>query len=171
MTFLDDSYLSLSYDYLPRISELSQNTSSSQFLYKTDSCEFSFSRIVFLFRVSNPDRAFNFISYILTFFAASDGVVNKNLVEHFYQEVQIPKARAFYSFQIMMENVHSETYSLLINTIIKDGDDCDCLLKSLDTIFCIQAKATWALRWIHQSDISFALHLIVFAAVEGIFSS
>lgn len=116
----------------------------------------------------NADERY-FISHILAFFAASDGIVNENLAINFLQEVQYPEARCFYGFQIMIENIHSEMYSLLIDTYIKDGVEKDRLLRAVDTIPCVQKKAEWALRWIEKG--SFAERLIAFAAVEGIFFS
>lgn len=110
-----------------------------------------------------------FISHVLAFFAASDGIVNENLAINFIQEVQYAEARCFYGFQIMIENIHSEMYSLLIDTYIKDPKEKDHLLRAIDTIDCVQKKAHWALRWI-ESD-NFAERLIAFAAVEGIFFS
>ncbi|QPC78750.1 hypothetical protein HYE68_009502 [Fusarium pseudograminearum] len=112
-----------------------------------------------------------FISHILAFFAASDGIVNENLVERFSGEVQIPEARCFYGFQIMMENIHSETYSLLIDTYIKDPAQRTYLFNAVDTIPCIRKKADWAIRWIQDKNSSFAQRLVAFAAVEGIFFS
>ncbi|THV08664.1 hypothetical protein K435DRAFT_825085 [Dendrothele bispora CBS 962.96] len=105
-----------------------------------------------------------FISHILAFFAASD-------VERFSNEVQIAEARSFYGFQIMMENVHSETYSLLIDTYIKDLDQRQYLFDAVETIPCVKRKAEWALRWISDKETTFAERLIAFAAVEGIFFS
>lgn len=116
----------------------------------------------------NDEERF-FISHILAFFAASDGIVNENLAINFLQEVQYPEARCFYGFQIMIENIHSEMYSLLIDTYIKDNTQKDHLLRAVDTIPCVQRKAEWALRWIGKG--SFAERLIAFAAVEGIFFS
>ncbi len=110
-----------------------------------------------------------FIKHVLAFFAASDGIVNENLAVHFLQEVQYAEARCFYGFQVMIENIHSEMYSLLIDTYIKDGVEKDKLLRAIDTVPCIGKKADWALRWISQG--SFAERLIAFAAVEGIFFS
>ncbi|KAK3179569.1 Ribonucleotide-diphosphate reductase (RNR), small subunit [Lecanicillium sp. MT-2017a] len=118
----------------------------------------------------NDDEKY-FISHILAFFAASDGIVNENLVERFSGEVQVPEARCFYGFQIMMENIHSETYSLLIDTYIKEQAQRTYLFNAIDTIPCIRKKADWALRWIADKDSSFAQRLIAFAAVEGIFFS
>ncbi|SPJ73670.1 probable small subunit of ribonucleotide reductase [Fusarium torulosum] len=112
-----------------------------------------------------------FISHILAFFAASDGIVNENLVERFSGEVQIPEARCFYGFQIMMENIHSETYSLLIDTYIKEPAQRTYLFNAVDTIPCIRKKADWAIRWIQDKDSTFAQRLVAFAAVEGIFFS
>lgn len=113
----------------------------------------------------------HFISHVLAFFAASDGIVNENLVERFSSEVQIAEARSFYGFQIMMENVHSETYSLLIDTYIKDPEERRNLFEAVETIPCIKRKADWALRWISDKRSSFGERLVAFAAVEGIFFS
>ncbi|KAL1880491.1 hypothetical protein VTK73DRAFT_5878 [Phialemonium thermophilum] len=118
----------------------------------------------------NDDEKF-FVSHILAFFAASDGIVNENLVERFSGEVQIPEARCFYGFQIMMENIHSETYSLLIDTYIKEPAQRTHLFNAIDTIPCIRRKADWALRWITDKKSTFAQRLVAFAAVEGIFFS
>ncbi|CDO68703.1 hypothetical protein BN946_scf184652.g30 [Trametes cinnabarina] len=113
----------------------------------------------------------HFISYVLAFFAASDGIVNENLVERFSNEVQAAEARCFYGFQIMIENVHSETYSLLIDTYIKDPAERAFLFDAIDTIPCIRKKADWALRWIEDERSVFAERLVAFAAVEGVFFS
>jgi ribonucleoside-diphosphate reductase beta chain len=115
------------------------------------------------------DEEKHFIKHVLAFFAASDGIVNENLAENFLQEVQYPEARFFYGFQVMMENIHSETYSLLIDTYIKDEKEKDKLFHAMETLDCVKKKAEWALKWI-ESD-SFAERLIAFAAVEGIFFS
>ena len=111
----------------------------------------------------------HFIKHVLAFFAASDGIVNENLAENFVNEVQYTEAKMFYGFQIMMENIHSETYSLLIDSYIKDKDEQNVLFNAIDTIPAIQKKAEWALKWI-ESD-SFVERLVAFAAVEGIFFS
>ncbi len=111
----------------------------------------------------------HFIKMILAFFAASDGIVNENLAENFLKEVQYPEAKSFYGFQIAMENVHSETYSLLIDTYIKDSVEKDKLFHAIDNFPSIMKKADWALKWINSE--SFAERLIAFAAVEGIFFS
>ncbi|WP_026715454.1 ribonucleotide-diphosphate reductase subunit beta [Flavobacterium daejeonense] len=116
----------------------------------------------------NSDEKY-FIKHILAFFAASDGIVNENLAENFVNEVQYPEAKFFYGFQIMMENIHSETYSLLIDTYVKDEKEKDELFNALEVFPAIRKKADWALKWI-ESD-SFAERLIAFAAVEGIFFS
>ena len=116
----------------------------------------------------NDDEKY-FIKHILAFFAASDGIVNENLAENFVNEVQYTEAKFFYGFQIMMENIHSETYSLLIDSYIKDPEDRDRLFNALENFPAIQKKADWALRWIESP--SFAERLIAFAAVEGIFFS
>ena len=139
----------------------------------------------------NDDERF-FISHVLAFFAASDGIVNENLVERFSGEVQIPEARCFYGFQIMMENIHSETYSLLIDTYISEPRQRTYLFNAIDNsesmplarvlarvadhglcspVPCIRKKADWALRWIADQDSTFASRLVAFAAVEGIFFS
>ncbi|NNE26331.1 MAG: ribonucleoside-diphosphate reductase [Saprospiraceae bacterium] len=111
----------------------------------------------------------HFIKHVLAFFAASDGIVNENLAENMVNEVQYTEAKFFYGFQIMMENIHSETYSLLIDTYIKDTKEKDYLLNAIENLECVKKKAEWALRWI--DDASFAERLIAFAAVEGIFFS
>lgn len=111
----------------------------------------------------------HFVKHVLAFFAASDGIVNENLAVNFMNEVQYPEARCFYGFQIMMENIHSETYSLLIDTYIKDPIDKDYLFNALENMPCVSKKGEWALRWIDNG--SFAERLVAFAAVEGIFFS
>lgn len=116
----------------------------------------------------NDDERY-FIKNVLAFFAASDGIVNENLAINFMREVQYPEARCFYGYQIMIENIHSETYSLLIDTYIKDPAEKDKLFHAIDTVPAVGRKADWALRWI--SNGSFAERLIAFAAVEGIFFS
>ena len=112
-----------------------------------------------------------FIKHILAFFAASDGIINENLGLRFMTEVQISEARAFYGFQIMMENIHSESYSLLIDTYIKDELEKDQLFNAIDTFSCIKKKAEWAMKWIDDKQSSFSTRLIAFACVEGIFFS
>jgi ribonucleoside-diphosphate reductase beta chain len=116
----------------------------------------------------NEDERY-FIKHVLAFFAASDGIVNENLAENFLAEVQYTEAKFFYGFQIAMENIHSETYSLLIDTYIKDDKEKAGLFNALDTMECVKKKADWALRWIDEG--SYAERLIAFAAVEGIFFS
>ncbi len=111
----------------------------------------------------------HFVSHVLAFFAASDGIVNENLAENFVSEVQYTEAKFFYGFQIAMENIHSEVYSLLIDTYIKDPQERNKLFNAIETLECVKKKAEWALRWIQQA--SFAERLIAFAAVEGIFFS
>lgn len=120
-------------------------------------------------RLTSNERYF--ISHILAFFAASDGIVNENLVERFSNEVQVPEARCFYGFQIMIENVHAETYSLLIDTLIKDANERQYLFDAIETIPAVKRKADWALRWISDKEATFATRLVAFAAVEGIFFS
>ncbi|XP_076678053.1 ribonucleoside-diphosphate reductase subunit M2 isoform X2 [Andrena cerasifolii] len=113
----------------------------------------------------------HFISHVLAFFAASDGIVNENLVERFSQEVQITEARCFYGFQVAMENVHSEMYSLLIDTYIADAKERDFLFNAIETLPCVAKKANWALNWINHDSATFPERVVAFAAVEGIFFS
>ena len=112
----------------------------------------------------------HFIKHVLAFFAASDGIVLENLSARFMTEVKIPEARCFYGFQIAIENIHSETYSMLIETYIRDSADKHFLFNAIDNIPCVKRKADWALKWITSND-SFAERLVAFAAVEGIFFS
>ncbi|MDG1709987.1 MAG: ribonucleotide-diphosphate reductase subunit beta [Schleiferiaceae bacterium] len=118
-------------------------------------------------KLSDDERYF--VKHILAFFAASDGIVNENLAENFVNEVQYTEAKFFYGFQIMMENIHSETYSLLIDTYVKDPSERNKLFNAIETFDAIKKKADWALKWIDSP--SFAERLIAFAAVEGIFFS
>ena len=118
-------------------------------------------------RLDDGER--HFISHVLAFFAASDGIVNENLAENFVAEVQYTEAKFFYGFQIAIENIHSEVYSLLIDTYVKDPAERARLFNAIETLACVKKKAEWALRWIEQA--SFAERLIAFAAVEGIFFS
>ena len=112
----------------------------------------------------------HFIKHVLAFFAASDGIVLENLAERFMAEVQVPEVRCFYGFQIAMENIHSETYSLLIDTYIQDKNEKNILFNAVDNFDVIREKAQWALKWIQSTD-SFAERIVAFAAVEGIFFS
>lgn len=116
------------------------------------------------------DNERHFIKHVLGFFAASDGIVNENLVVNFMQDVTIPEVRCFYGFQVAIENVHSEMYSLLIDTFIKDSEEKDKMFHAMDTLDCVKMKASWALKWIDSAP-SFAHRLVAFAAVEGIFFS
>lgn len=118
-------------------------------------------------KLSDNER--HFIKHVLAFFAASDGIVNENLAENFVSEVQYTEAKFFYGFQIMMENIHSETYSLLIDTYIKDKKEKDYLFNAIENLDCVKKKADWAMRWIEEG--SFAERIVAFAAVEGIFFS
>ena len=118
----------------------------------------------------NADEKY-FISMILAFFAASDGIVLENLASRFMNDVQLSEARAFYGFQIMMENVHSESYSLLIDTYIKDKEEKSKLFNAISNYPCIKKKSDWAQKWIHDNRSSFATRLVAFACVEGIFFS
>ena len=111
----------------------------------------------------------HFIKHVLAFFAASDGIVNENLAINFLNEVQYPEARCFYGFQIAIENIHAETYSLLIDTYIKDNKEKDFLFNAIENLPCVAKKADWALKWIENGN--FAQRLVAFAAVEGIFFS
>lgn len=120
-------------------------------------------------RLNDNER--HFISHVLAFFAASDGIVNENLLERFSSEVQAAEARCFYGFQIMIENIHSETYSLLIDTYIREPEQRDFLFNAIETIPVVKQKAEWALRWISDRRASFSERLVAFAAVEGIFFS
>ena len=113
----------------------------------------------------------HFIKHILAFFAGSDGIVLENLGKRFLSEIQIPEARCAYGFQLMMENVHSETYSLLIDKYIKNKNEKAYLFNAINTIECIQKKALWAIRWIEDDESNFATRLVAFACVEGIFFS
>jgi len=120
-------------------------------------------------RLKDDER--HFIKHVLAFFAASDGIVNENLVERFCQEVQVPEARCFYGFQIAMENIHSEMYSLLINTFVRDSAEQTRLFNAIETVPCVKKKADWALRYIAHETATYAERIIAFAAVEGIFFS
>jgi len=120
-------------------------------------------------RLTDNER--RFISHVLAFFAASHGIVNENLSSNFTTKVTSPEARCFYGFQIAVENIHSETYSLLIDTYIKDPAEKQHLLRAIETVPCVQRKAQWALKWCDTTTASFAERMIAFAAVEGIFFS
>ncbi len=111
----------------------------------------------------------HFVKHVLAFFAASDGIVNENLAENFLSEVQYTEAKFFYGFQVAIENIHSETYSLLIDSYIKDSAEKNYLFNAINTMSCVRRKADWALKWIEKG--SFAQRLVAFAAVEGIFFS
>lgn len=120
-------------------------------------------------RLTSNER--HFVSHVLAFFAASDGIVNENLAQNFATEIQSPEARCFYGFQIAVENIHSETYSLLIDTYIRDPAEKNHLLTAIDTVPCVRHKAIWALQWCDAEYASFAERCVAFAAVEGIFFS
>jgi ribonucleoside-diphosphate reductase subunit M2 len=121
--------------------------------------------------VKLSDNERYFIKHVLAFFASSDGIVNENLAKRFMSEVQVPEARCFYGFQIAIENVHAETYSLLIDTYVRDPDERRSLFNAIDTMPVVRQKAEWALRWIDDQSASFGERLVAFAAVEGIFFS
>ena len=113
----------------------------------------------------------HFIKHVLAFFASSDGIVNENLAMNFMKEIQWSEARCFYGFQIAMENIHGETYSLLIDTYIKDAEEKAKLFNAIETVPCVKKKAEWAMHWMNSEDANFASRLMAFAAVEGIFFS
>jgi len=120
-------------------------------------------------KLSNNER--HFIKHVLAFFAGSDGIVMENLVERFMSDIQIPEARNFYAYQVFIEGVHSETYSLLIDTYVTDKIEKDRLFRAIQTIPCVKKKAEWAIKWIQDERSSFATRLVAFAAVEGVFFS
>ena len=132
--------------------------------------EIDFSRDMADWDKLNQDEK-HFISMVLAFFAASDGIVLENLAGRFMNEVQLAEARAFYGFQIAMENIHSETYSLLIDSYIRDSAEKDKLFRAIEEFPCIKKKADWAIEWIGDNQSSFATRLVGFACVEGIFFS
>merc|ERR1712117_55998 len=113
----------------------------------------------------------DFVSHVLAFFAASDGIVNENIVERFMSEVQVPEARCFYGFQIAMENIHSEMYSLLIDTYVRDTAEREKLFNAIETIPAVKKKANWAMQWTGSESATFAERVIAYACVEGIFFS
>lgn len=120
-------------------------------------------------RLTHEER--HFIAHVLAFFTASDGIINENIIERFSNDVQVAEVRSFYGFQIMIKNVHSETYSLLIDTYIKDPSERNHLFDAIETKPCIKRKAEWALRWVSDTRSTFAERLVAFAAIEGIFFS
>ena len=120
-------------------------------------------------KLTHPER--HFLKFVLAFFAGSDGIVNDNLAARFMHEIVMPEARAFYAFQIAIESIHAETYSLLIDTYIKDSAECSMLFNAIDNIDCVAKKAKWAIKWIEDKEASFAQRLFAFACVEGIFFS
>merc|ERR1712176_887910 len=114
------------------------------------------------------DNERHFLKHVLAFFAASDGIVLENLLENFGLEVQLPEARCFYAFQAAMENIHSETYSLMIDTFVKDEEERTQLFAAMHTMECVKRKAEWAIKWMDQGTTApFAQRLVAFAAVEG----
>lgn len=129
--------------------------------------EVSLSRDLKDWATLNPDEK-HFIKYVLAFFAASDGIVNENLAEKFINEIQIPEARCFYGFQIAIENIHSEMYSLLIDTYVNDPEERNFLFNAIQNLPCVAKKAKWAMNWTASETATFAERLIAFAAVEGI---
>jgi ribonucleoside-diphosphate reductase subunit M2 len=137
--------------------------------WRTEEIDFSKDLVDWNEKLNNDERYF--ISMVLAFFAASDGIVTENLALRFMGDVQLAEARAFYGFQIAMESIHSETYSVMIDTYIKDQEQQKKLFSAIDNFPCIQKKATWARKWINDNRSSFAARLIAFAVVEGIFFS
>lgn len=117
------------------------------------------------------DKEQHFIKYSLAFFAASDGIVSENLALNFYDEVKLPEARCFYGFQTAMENIHSEVYSLLIDTYVRDTDEKSKLLNAANCVDAVKRKADWALKWLDKTKATFAERLVAFAVVEGVFFS
>ena len=117
------------------------------------------------------DNEKHFVKHVLAFFAGSDGIVMENLVERFMADIQIPEARNFYAYQIFIEGVHSETYSLLIDTYVTNLQEKNRLFRAIETIPCVKKKAEWAIKWINDQNSSFATRLVAFAAVEGVFFS
>ena len=113
----------------------------------------------------------HFLKHILAFFAGSDGIVMENLAQRFMQDIEIPEVRAFYSYQMFIEQIHSETYSLLLDTYIQQEEEKNRLFNAINTIPCVEKKAKWALKWIESQEATFPNRLIAFAAVEGIFFS
>ena len=132
--------------------------------------ELDFAQDIKDFAKLKPDEQ-RFIKMILAFFAGADGIVIENLAARFLREVQIPELRAFYAFQIAIENIHSETYSLMIKTLVQDPSEAGKLFRAIEDIPCIQAKADWARKWICSDTSTFAMRLVAFAVVEGIFFS
>ncbi len=137
--------------------------------WRTEEIDFSKDLVDWNEKLNNDERYF--ISMVLAFFAASDGIVTENLAIRFMGDVQLAEARAFYGFQIAMENIHSQTYSVMIDTYIKDADQQHKLFNALENFPCIQKKAVWARKWINDNRSSFPARLIAFAVVEGIFFS
>lgn len=133
--------------------------------------EVDLSRDMIDWQAKLTDNERHFISHVLAFFAASDGIVNENLAERFIREIQVTEARCFYGFQIAIENIHSEMYSLLIQTYIQDPHERDHLFNAIETMECVKRKADWALSWTSDERASFGERLVAFAAVEGIFFS
>jgi ribonucleoside-diphosphate reductase beta chain len=119
--------------------------------------------------MTEPDR--RFVKHVLAFFAASDGIVNENLAQRFLTEVDKPEAKSFYAFQIAMENVHAETYAVLIDALVADNEEKLRLFDAINGIDTVHQKAKWALQWIQSDDASFSQRLLAFACVEGIFFS
>jgi len=132
--------------------------------------EVDLSKDLIHWEVLKPEEK-HFISHVLAFFAASDGIVNENLVERFSKEVQVTEARCFYGFQIAIENIHSEMYSLLIDTYIKDPEEREYLFNAVETMPFVKRKADWAINWINSDNARYAERVVAFAAVEGIFFS
>ena len=150
----------------PKIWEMRKGAVAS--FWTTDEIDLESDLADWQYKLNDNER--HFIKHVLAFFAASDGIVNENLVLNFYHDVKIAEARSFYATQIFMEDIHAETYSLLIDTYIKSEQEKQNLFNAVQTIPCVQKKAKWALKWIENAP-SFAHRLVAFAAVEGIFFS
>lgn len=131
--------------------------------------EISFSDVEEWNKLSSNEQ--HFIKYVLAFFAGSDGIVNENLASRFMNDINVPEAKAFYTFQLAIESIHSETYSLLIDTYIKDNNEKEQLFDAINNVPCITKKANWAIKWIEDKECPFAARLVAFAIVEGVFFS
>lgn len=165
LTETDDRFVLFPIQY-DRIWEMRKSALAC--FWTTDEIDLGADLIDWKTKLNDDER--HFIKHVLAFFAASDGIVNENLVLNFYRDVQIAEARSFYSAQIQIEDIHAETYSLLIDTYINNTQEKNALFKAMGTLPCVEKKAKWALQWIDEAP-SFAHRLIAFAAVEGIFFS
>merc|ERR1712035_11655 len=160
-------------DPAPKVVKKSSSSEEEEPLLKENPRRFVIFPIQYhdIWQMYKKDEERYFISHVLAFFAASDGIVNENLVERFTQEVQVTEARCFYGFQIAMENIHSEMYSLLIDTYIREPKEREYLFNAIETLPCVKKKADWALNWIGNKNANYGERVVAFAAVEGIFFS